>query len=312
MKRQVFVTVLCLVFFSVTSFAADMLSLVPYNAALIVNVNLEKISALPGVKAFMDSALAESNNNKYTKDFEKLGINPYTDVKNIILFMTEDEKVAFLAEGTFDTIVTCETVQNDAELQKVYTYSAIGGLPALYNESAANSTVVFIDQRTLAFGDTEVLEIIGNLFNEKDEAKSIKKNPNFVYMTNRLDLNKQFWGAGFSGSNIWKSNVKTAPTDLDNVRMAIFDIDYGETDFEFAVSALVARNNELEALTKSFNELSNTFKGYVATVPGMTRIFENAKVTNDGSNMATYQIKMPVKDFNEALLSASDFVDNNK
>lgn len=311
MKRKFFVFSILMVMISSVSFAADLLSLVPYNAILVLDVNLEKISSQPILKELYQNLLPTYDNGEFTGQFEKAGINPYKDFQNVMMFVTEDEKFGLLAEGSFDTVTTYESVDNNEGLKQICEIRSIGGLPALYQEEMAQSTITLVDQRTIALGDMAILEEIGKLYNEKEDGKSIKKHPNFVYMSNRLDFNKQIWGVGIGGKG-WSSNVTTPKSGVDNIRMTIFDIDYGDKEFSLSVTALVARNSELEGLVKSLVELVEGVKGFVATVPGMTKIVDKVEIVDDHSNMARIQLNMPIDQFNAAISEVAGYVEQEE
>lgn len=310
MKRSSIFLALFMLMFSSVSFAAELISLVPQDAMIIVNINLEKISANPTLKALYDMFIP-AYSEEYTADFEKMGINPYKDIQNVLFFITSKQKFGFLADGTFDTITTCETVEGSEDIQKFYKLNSIGGLPALYNENAEQATVTLVDQRTLALGDMSVLEEIGSLYNAKEEGESIKKNASFKYMANRLDLDKQIWGVAVGGKGWDQPSVKIEKSALDKVRMTFFDIDYGDKEFNMSVTSLVARNNELQPVTDAYKELINATREFVSTVPGMTKIVDSIEVMDDKSNMVRMELKMPVEKFNEALANVAEYTENN-
>ena len=311
MKQKIFVFSILMVMFSTVSFAADLLSLVPYDAILVLDINLEKISSQPILKELYQKILPTYDSGEFTSQFEKAGINPYKDFQNVLLFITENEKYGILAEGTFDTITTYDAVDSNEGLKQIYQITSIGGLPALSQEDMPQSIITLVDQRTIAFGDKSVLEEIGKIFNEKENGKSIRKNPNFVYMSNRVDFNKQIWGV-FSGDKGWNTPIATPKSGIDNVRMTIFDMDYNDKEFNLSTTLLVARNSELEGLVKSLVELVQGVKGFVATVPGMTKIIDKVEVVDDHNNMARIQLNMPIDQFNAAISEIAEFVEKDE
>lgn len=301
---------LALVFFfafvCASSFAAELLSLVPYDASLVVNLGLNKVVNRPEIRSVLDSLLP-AYEASFDNVFAKAGINPVYDIHNVLFFIDKDDKFAILADGSFDAIKTCEVAQTDPDISRAFTLTAIGGLPALKSELDANANIVFVDQQTLAFGDLSVLEKIGEMSVNKN-IKTIQSNRMFTYMLRKLDLDTpQLWGAAMSGKK-WFTAIKTPKSGIDNVRITFFSLAYDQ-DFTLDFTSLVARNSQLQELVDSLSELINGFKVYVSSVEGMSEILDNALIQDNRENLARVVIKMPIEKFTASLLSIGTYLD---
>ena len=213
-------------FVCASSFAAELLSLVPHDANLVVNLGLNKVVNRPELRSVLD-ALLPAYEASFDSVFTKAGINPVYDIHNVLFFIDKDDKFAVLADGSFDAIKTCELAQTDPDISRAFTLTAIGGLPALKSELDSNANVVFVDQQTLAFGDMSVLEKIGEMSANKN-IKSIQSNRMFTYMLRKLDTDTpQLWGAAMGGKK-WFTAINTPKSGIDNVRITFFGLTYDE------------------------------------------------------------------------------------
>lgn len=303
MKSKLLLVISLLFFVSTFSIAsaADLFSLVPYDASIVIKVQFQNIMEQPELKALFNASLPAFDNASYYDVFEKAGINPLKDIYNVVLFVDKDDKVGVLADGGFDAITTCELAQTDPDISRSFTLTAVSGLPALRSDLNAIANVVFVDQCTLAVGDLSVLDKIGQMSQDKKQ-RSIKDNPMFTFLERKLDVETpQVWGIGISGRK-WLPTVKGPVSGLDNVRATYFAFDYNE-NFTLDFTCLVTRSSQLQELVASLEQFLNGLEAYVSNVDGMAEILSNAIIQEDRENLARVFITMPANAFNSALLA---------
>lgn len=297
-SRLFFVLSLFVLVFTFSASSADLFSLVPHDASIVMKVQFQRILGQPDLKALFSTTLPAFETS-YLGVFEKAGINPLEDIYNIVLFIDKDNRVGVLADGGFDAIVTCELAQSDPEIANNFTLTAVGGLPALKSELNETANVVFVDQRTMAIGDVAVLELIGKMAVDK-KIRSIKDNAMFSFMERKLVVDyPQLWGVGISGRQ-WLPEVEVESSGLENVRATYFSVNYDE-EFTLDATCLVTRNSQLDDLVDSLWDLTDALKVYVSTVDGMSDIMDNLIVRDDGENLAGLFLTMPMEKFNAAL-----------
>lgn len=295
------ISLLFFVFTFATASASDLFNLVPYDASIVMKVQFQNIMEEPTLKSLFSASLPAFDSASHYDVFEKAGIDPLKDIYNVVLFIDKDGRIGVLADGGFDAITTCELAQSDPEISRSFTLTAVGGLPALKSDLNAVANVVFVDQRTMAIGDIELLERVGQMAADK-KIRSIKENPMFVFLERKLDVETPLvWGIGISGRS-WLPSVENPVSGLDNVRATYFAFDYQE-NFTLDFTCLVTRSSQLQELVDSLWELLDGLKVYVSDVEGMAEILSNASIQDDRENLARVFINMPVAQFNAALLA---------
>ncbi len=301
MKLRTLFVMAAFAFCSVAGFANAMLALVPNDAYLVVNFDLAAIAGQPEIKSLIETQL-NNQNADYASFYERAGIEPARDIKNVTIFVDGKERSGIIVDGSFDTAKISELVQNDAELAAKFTIDTIEGMQTLKNPANENANMMFVGQNTVAFGSEEVLKQVAVL--SAGKAANINTNKDFAGMMEKVDTKSQVWGAVVASPN-WQTRVNVPVAGLESMKTAFFSVDY-DKNFTMVFTALTADSKELPQFTTAMQNLLDAFKGWVVSVPEMTEILKNAQIQDNKENLARIVVSIPADQFKASMAKIAE------
>jgi hypothetical protein len=280
----------------ISGFSNTLLSLVPADAYLLVNFDLHSILAQPELKAMIDENF-KTGQKDYTDFYERAGINPGRDIRNVTVFMTAKNEVAVLVSGSFDANEISRLIQTDAEIAAKFSVSKIAGLQAVKNNKNPNANMMFLNKHAVAFAKEGVLRKIANLGRDK----SIIGNRAFAHMIRRVDTDANIWGTILAGTG-WQQKIKIPVTGLNKLSTGFFALSY-DKNFNFKFTGLVNKKKELPEFVTGLQNFLDAFKGWTASVPEFSSMLGKAQIQDNREHLARIVLDVPAQEFKAAMNS---------
>ncbi|MGM0600448.1 MAG: hypothetical protein ACQETH_11615 [Candidatus Rifleibacteriota bacterium] len=305
MKLRTLFLLMAFLMVGLTGFSNNLLSLVPADAYLLVNFDLNSILAQPELKALVDEHF-KTGQKDYTDFYERSGINPAKDIRNVTVFMTSNNEVGVLVSGNFDSNEISRLIQTDSEIAGKFTISKIAGLQAVKNNKNPDANMMFLNKHAVAFAKETVLKKIANLRRDK----SIIGNRAFAHMIRRVDTDANIWGTVLAGTG-WEKNIKVPVTGLNNLSTGFFALSY-DKKFNFHFTGLVNKKNELPEFVAGLQNFLDAFKGWTASVPEFASMLEKAKIQDNREHLARIVLDVPAQEFKTAMDSLAKVADKKQ
>lgn len=290
-----FSLIVCILGFTANSYAISLLPLVPENAGVVINFNLQKILNQKGIRAVVDKLIPIENSKDFENFYKKSGINPVKDIENVMIFLDKNGKTGILVNGTFDTDKIAAIAQKDAGIAGQISFEDLNGFKLLKSNLNKNGNTLIVDKYTLAFGEMAILDTITYLKGE--QKKSILSNHEFAGLIHKMSMRSAFWGATVNTGKASDNSPVVAA--LENVKTSYFSVDYDKA-FIFNFTGKVAAPKELPAFKNSLKNILDVFKGWCAAEPEVLKVLKKAKVQAKGT-LARIIMRIPAKEF-EALV----------
>lgn len=181
MLKRLLLVVLCLCFVMPQTFAANLDSLVPANADLVIRANVQQVLNIPELKAKLDEALKSEEAKKYETIF-----NVKQDINSVVVFVPfeavekgspSNSAVGMIADGNFDADKIIEEIKKaEREEGETITVTEEDGLKTVnYNDGKGNeSKVVFLDKNTIIMGTVTGVETVKSVKAGKTPAVASK------------------------------------------------------------------------------------------------------------------------------------------
>lgn len=303
MKLRAMAIMALFVLSTVAGFCNNLLPLVPQDSYLVVSFDFAAIVKQPEMRAMIDEKM-KINDQNYTDFYQKAGIEPSRDIKNVTIFLDSKERSGILVTGTFDVAKISELIQADKEISAKFQIGEIAGLQAVKNSKNANANMVFVNKNTIAFGAEDILKQIATLQNGK--GKSIETNKAFSELIKKVDTESNMWGAVVASEN-WAERMKMPVAGLQNMKSGFFSFDY-DKEFVMVFTGLVEKAKELPAFADGMKNLLDAFKGWTASVPEFCDLLKKASVQDDKKNLARIVLAVPADEFKAAMTKLSDRV----
>ncbi len=257
MFKKFFLFVLCVLFVIPQSFAADLLTLVPSEAGLVLRANIKQLTSIPEIKKNIEE-IAKKQGKEYFDQVKDTGFDPLNDIHSLVAFMPMENiqkadgakaNVAFIAQGNFNVEKLLEVLKDNKSAEGKVEISVEDGFQTVthINEAQGNSKMLFFDNNTVVIGTETGVESVkaiklskkGGILTKKDFAVTVQKlNPNATIAV-AVDLPneaKQFLGANEQSKAL--STIKflsldlTLKTDLDINITGDFDSNAKMADVE--------------------------------------------------------------------------------
>ncbi len=292
MFRKFFLLVLCVLFVIPQSFAADLLTLVPNDAGLVVRANIKQLTSIPEIKKNIED-LSKQQGKEYFDQVKEMGFDPLNDIYSVVAFMCIDNiqtqnpsdiNVALIANGKFEIDKILEAVKNNKTTSNSVKIAEEDGFKTITYTDKNNSTskMLFIDNATVVMGSesgvANVKEVKmtkkGGILTKKDFAVSIQKlNPNATLAATIAlpDEARQFFGANEQTKAL--DTMKFLSLDLTKVA----DLDINLTG-DFDGSAKMA---DVEKCLNSFKDI---LKANKAPNEALDELVKNIKVATHGTS----------------------------
>ena len=292
MFKKLFLLVLCVLFVIPQSFAADLLTLVPNDAGLVVRANLKQLTSIPEIKSQIES-LSKQQGNEYFEQVKKMGFDPLNDIYSLVAFMSIDNlqktdpsnaNVAFIANGKFEIDKIIEAIKTNKTTSNKVKFSEEDGFQTITytDENQGNSKMLFIDNATVVIG-TELgvsnvkavkLTRKGGILTKKDFAVAVTKlnqNATLAAAVELPDEARQFLASNEQtkafGTLKFLSLDLTKTTDLDINLTGDFDAS--------------AKMDEVEKTLKTFSDM---LKANKAPYDALNELANNLKIAIHGSS----------------------------
>jgi hypothetical protein len=285
-----------------------MVSLIPSDSYLIINFDLPSIVKQPELKALIEDHMEKSGAQNYSDFYQKAGIVPTRDIKNVTIFVTRNEKSGILVSGNFDVKEISKLIQTDQGLSKSFHVSEIAGLQAVKNDSNPYANMVFVNNNTVAFGPEEVLAKVAMIQNRK--ASSIVRDKNFSNLMRKVNTKANLWGAVMASKN-WSENTKLPFTGLEGMKSGFFSVDY-DKNFTLVFTGLVEQAKQLPRFVEGMKNFLDAFKGWTASVPEFTELLNKAAIQDDKKQLARIVLAVPASEFKNSMTKLSERVSNKE
>ncbi|GAB4278784.1 MAG: hypothetical protein Kow0029_22330 [Candidatus Rifleibacteriota bacterium] len=301
MKPRILAVIALFIGITLSGYCNNLLSLVPQDSYLVVNLDFASIVKQPEIRAMIDDKM-KLGDHDYADFYKKAGIEPSRDIKNITVFLTSKEKSGVLVNGTFDVNKISELIQSDKDISGKFRISEIAGLQAVKNDKNANGNMLFVNKNTVAFGPEDILEHIAKL--EQGKAAGINKNKHFSELITKVDTNSDLWGAVMASPN-WAQRMKMPVTGLQDMKSGFFSFDY-DKEFIMVFTGLVDKEKQLAGFVEGMKNLLDAFKGWTASVPEFASLLNKATVQDDRKKMARIVLAVPAAEFKASMNKLSD------
>ena len=292
MFRKFFLLVLCVLFVIPQSFAADLLTLVPDDAGLVVRANLKQLTSIPEIKKNIED-LSKQQGKEYFEQVKNMGFDPLNDIYSLVAFMSIDNiqnqdpanaNVAFIANGKFEIDKIIDAIKaNKTTSNKVKFTEEDGFQTIVYtDDNQSSSKMVFIDNETVVIG-TELgvsnvkavkLTRKGGILTRKDFAVAVTKlnqNATLAATVALPDEARQFLSSNEQTKAI--EAIKFLSLDLTKTT----DLDINITG-DFDPSAKMA---EVEKCLKNFSDM---LKANKTPYDALNELANNMKISIHGSS----------------------------
>lgn len=202
MFKKFLLLVLCLLFIVPSSFAADIINFVPADATLVIRANLKQLTAIPEIKAQIDSLMS---NEEYVNQIQEAGFDPLRDISSLVVCLPLDKiqnsskaqtDVAIIAEGNFDSQKIIDSliasINNSDEVDKKVTVAIENGYNTIFlrNPNKVDIKMMFFDANTMAIGTIEGVSKVKEVI--LGQQKNIKTNPQFAASIAKVNTNAAF------------------------------------------------------------------------------------------------------------------------
>jgi len=259
--KQVVAVVLLLTL--AVSAGADLVPMVPQDAALVIGINFAKIVTVPDIQKKIEEGLAKNPVNlkidkekkemSYPELVAKIGFDPIKDIKEVIVYLPPvlDQKVkpepAVIMAGAFEEAKITEKFSTDADLKGKMKAEKFEGLNA-FRDSENKGLQVFLDAHTIAFGGEDAVRRVVALKNGKD--KNLLANADFANLLKLTKTDSMVWGAGKLSTEqramIAEKASGTPAMPFANLTSLLFSVDFaGDLDLSITANADKKENGEM-------------------------------------------------------------------
>ena len=292
MFRKFFLLVLCVLFAIPQSFAAELLTLVPNDAGIVVRANIKQLVSIPEIKKNIED-VSKQQGNEYFEQVKNMGFDPLNDIYSLVAFMSIDSiqtqdpaktNVAFIANGKFEIDKILEAIKtNKVTSEKVKFGEEDGFKTVIYTDDKQNnSKMLFIDNETVVIG-TELgvsnvkavkLTKKGGILTRKDFSVAVTKlnaNATLAATIALPDEARQFLSANEQTKAL--DTIKFLSLDLTKVT----DLDINLTgDFDAAT-----KMDEVEKSLKTFGDM---LKANKTPYDALNELAQNIKIAIHGTS----------------------------
>ena len=292
MFRKFFLLVLCVLFAIPQSFAAELLTLVPNDAGIVVRANIKQLVSIPEIKKNIED-VSKQQGKEYFEQVKNMGFDPLNDIYSLVAFMSIDNiqtqdpantNVAFIANGKFEIDKILEAIKtNKVTSEKVKFGEEDGFKTVTYTDDKQNnSKMLFIDNETVVIG-TELgvsnvkavkLTKKGGILTRKDFSVAVTKlnaNATLAATIALPDEARQFLSTNEQTKAL--DTIKFLSLDLTKVT----DLDINLTgDFDAAT-----KMDEVEKCLKTFGDM---LKANKAPYEALNELAQNLKIAIHGTS----------------------------
>ena len=292
MFRKFFLLVLCVLFAIPQSFAAELLTLVPNDAGIVVRANIKQLVSIPEIKKNIED-VSKQQGKEYFEQVKNMGFDPLNDIYSLVAFMSIDNiqtqdpantNVAFIANGKFEIDKILEAIKtNKVTSEKVKFGEEDGFKTVTYTDDKQNnSKMLFIDNETVVIG-TELgvsnvkavkLTKKGGILTRKDFSVAVTKlnaNATLAATIALPDEARQFLSANEQTKAL--DTIKFLSLDLTKVT----DLDINLTgDFDAAT-----KMDEVEKSLKTFGDM---LKANKTPYDALNELAQNIKIAIHGTS----------------------------
>ena len=292
MFRKFFLLVLCVLFAIPQSFAAELLTLVPNDAGIVVRANIKQLVSIPEIKKNIED-VSKQQGKEYFEQVKNMGFDPLNDIYSLVAFMSIDNiqtqdpantNVAFIANGKFEIDKILEAIKtNKVTSEKVKFGEEDGFKTVTYTDDKQNnSKILFIDNETVVIG-TELgvsnvkavkLTKKGGILTRKDFSVAVTKlnaNATLAATIALPDEARQFLSANEQTKAL--DTIKFLSLDLTKVT----DLDINLTgDFDAAT-----KMDEVEKSLKTFGDM---LKANKTPYDALNELAQNIKIAIHGTS----------------------------
>ena len=286
MFRKFFLLVLCVLFVIPQSFAAELLTLVPNDAGLVVRANIKQLVSIPEIKKNIED-LSKQQGKEYFEQVKNMGFDPLNDIYSLVAFMSLDNiqnqdaanaNVAFIANGKFDIDKILEAIKtNKVTSEKVKFGEEDGFKTVTYSDDKQNSSkMLFIDNETVVIG-TELgvsnvkavkLTKKGGILTRKDFSVAVTKlnaNATLAATIALPDEARQFLS----------TNEQTKP--LDTIKFLSLDLTK-TTDLDINLTGDFDATTKMADVEKCLKTFSDMLKANKAPYDALNELAQNLKI----------------------------------
>ncbi|MBF0547942.1 MAG: hypothetical protein HQM08_26130 [Candidatus Riflebacteria bacterium] len=299
LKRVIFLAVSFLFVINM-SFAGDLLSLTPDDAAFVVNVNLEKMLSSEVIKKQIDDNMAKQTPEQ-KKSFDefvaKTGIDPFKHIKGLLIFIgnkvdekTQKPNAAVLIDGTFDSEKIIKAIKEDPKASEDAVIEKFEGLDCIKGKKNADGVGVFLDPNSAVIGNPDSIKTVIGV--KKGTGKNIKTNANLDALLKKADTSAAIWGAGLLPAQLKeqaKNNPQMQPLAAINALFFAFNYD---KDLNFDFTGELDKKESLEGVMTSLNGFLAMIKMMAGQSPEAAQILNLIKVEG-ADTTAKITLKVP-------------------
>lgn len=248
---------------------ADLVPMVPQDAAMVIGVNFSKIVTVPEIQKKIEEGLAKNPVNlkidkdkkevSYTELVGKIGFDPIKDIKEVIIYLPPvlDAKVkpepAVIIAGTFEEAKISEKLTTDVDLKGKLKAEKFEGLNA-FRDGENKGLQVFLDAHTIAFGGEDAVKKVVAVKAGKD--KNLLANADFANLIKLTKTDSMIWGAGKLSPEqramISEKASGTPAMPFANLTSVLFSVDFGG-DLDLSITANADKKENGEMITGVLN-----------------------------------------------------------
>ncbi len=297
MLKRLLLVVLCLCFAIPQSFAANLETLVPANADLVIRANVQQILSIPELKAKLDEALKSEDAKKYESVF-----NVKQDITSVVVFVPfeavekgnpTNSTIGMIADGNFDADKIIEEIKKAEKKDgETITVTEEEGLKTVnYNDGkGSESKIVFLDKNTVIMGTVSGVEAIKAV--KAGKAPAVSSKADFAASLAKLSQTAQVSGvfalpesakAAVAGNeqmaDLGKINfLRFGLTKMEDLDVELVG-DFAEAaNVESVKTAIDGLINMLGSNPAPYSALEDLVKNYASKVDGKSLAI-NSKVT---------------------------------
>lgn len=310
MKNKWLVSVSLLLLVAMASHAADLIPMIPQDAAFVLNIDVTKFVKLPEIQKQIEEGIAKSKERaaaadpksgkkelSYDEFVAKSGFDPIKHVENIMIYVPmaaakeNKPEPGVLVGGTFDEAKIVAFLQGepdfkkDAAIEKFYNLTAIKSL-----SKEKEGMGVFLAPTAIALGKEEALEKIVAVKTGKD--KNILANAAFGQLLKSAKTDAMMWGVGQMTKEIKESIAKNPQyAQFSHVNSIFFSFNYGN-DIDLAFTCEVDQKENLEQVVQGLQGFVQMFKMFPGVPPEAIELLNLVSVKGEGATNATISWKV--------------------
>lgn len=305
MKIRLVLFLCASLFISTAASAMSLSQYVPEDAYFMMNVHFSTIVNNEEIKGFLEEFF-ETRGRDQSEFYDQIGVNPMDDFHYLMVFVDSTQKAGIIAHGSFDNIRISQAIAEDEALSAVYTQGQLYGFGIVTNEINPDGNMLFIDQRTAAFGSLRTLQKIARL--AREEISPVSSLESYQAIVKDADLNSDIWGVILPEDG-WVDRTNLAIEGLSDMVSAFFSIDYNPAEnFLLIFTGMVEEHEQLDRFGDALDEMLEATQIWTGTVPEIQQLLARARVLDDQETMASLVLKVPSQMLKKNILAALERV----